>query len=461
MSSEQTFNMIISDGWLVPFAGWKIAARINDKGQGRGDYSSARQGKLFVVIDNDVFIFDKSNSFSVIGRLDTFVGDVFIAENNAGQVGFSDGLGIYIYDSASGTPLERAAIDFTPGYLDFKNTRFLCADVKGSEWRLSEENNGLVWPFDRQHVGQFQAKADNALAAVSVPGAGNLVLVMGKTVTQLWTDVGAQIFPYQLNQAVNIDYGCINPASIAKNERIVAWVGVNEKSGPVIMYMSGDREHRISTDGIDFQLSDLKKPENCYGYMFRQDGHDFYIITWPTDNLTYAYDFNTDKFYTLCDQEMNAFIPKRIAFFNNEYYFVSIIDGNLYKLSTDFDNFDYGNGRVFEMPRVRVCRTVLAPDGEMSQSQFVAGYAGFTVEQGQFTYVSGDTDNIPRIDMRVSKDGGVSFGSDVSVIMNPQGIRQNRCMWWGLGMANDLVHQVRFWGFQRFVVTNGAVGVRL
>ena len=154
---------------------------------------------------------------------------------------------------------------------------------------------------------------------------------MGSTVTEPWQDVGATLFPYQRNSSVNIDYGCLNPATIAFNENFVIWLAANEKSGPFIAYSTGGDINKISTDGIDFKFTQLKNPANSYGFLFRQDGHQIYQITFPDDNLTYIYDFNTKKFFTLCDENFNAHIAKRIAFLIDKYYFVSFVDGNLSK----------------------------------------------------------------------------------------------------------------------------------
>ncbi len=490
MSSEETFNMILSDSWLVPFAGYKNVVTINPTGEGRGIYSSSKLKLLFAVIDNAVYKFDNSLTKTAIGNMQTFIGDVFISENNAGQILFSDSARLYIYVSATNTFLTSGidfTLDFVPGYVTFQNGRFISPASNVSDgnfqWRLSAPNVGTSWPNDAQHRGSLQTKPDKTVATIRFPGRGNLLLVFGSTVAEQWSDVGAQLFPYQRSQSTNIDYGCINPATIAESENIVCWIAANEKSGPVIMYTNGGEVKHISTDGIDFKLATLTNPTNCYGFMFRQDGHLFYVVTWPTDRLSYAYDFNTSQFFTLCDENMDAFIVKRVAFFNNNYYFVSIKDGNLYELSSQFVDYDYGNDKVFEIPRIRITPSIQLPD----QSRFIAGYSGFTIEQGQFDFPDMDTrfqlgtedsslistqdhnlilgggenrrNNVPRVDMCLSKDGGVNFGSNAGIEMNSLGRRANRLMWWRLGSANDLVHQFRFHGFGRFVANNGITGV--
>lgn len=484
MSSEQTFNMIVSDGWLVPFAGYRSVVTINPTGEGRGIYSSAKLNKMFAVIDNDLWIFDTNLAKSNGGRLATSIGDVFIAENNAGQIAISDGSNIYIYDNTSNvfTTLTSAALGFKPGYLTFQDGRFISPDTATNQWRLSASNNGLSWPSTAAFVGAVQTKPDHAVACIRFPSRGNLLLVFGATVTEQWYDVGAQLFPYQRSQSTNIDYGCINPATIAEGENFVCWVAANEKSGPVIMYTNGGEIEHISTDGIDFQLANLQHPTNCYGYMFKQDGHLFYVACWPQDNFSYAYDFKTQAFYTVSDENLNVYIAKKVAFFNEKYYFVSLNDGNLYQMSSNFTDYDYGSDVVKEIPRIRIPKNVQMPD----QSRFIAGYVGFTIEQGQFDYpdintefdlttqdglllttqngvlIGGGenfTNNVPRIDLSLSKDGGVNWGSDVGIKMRPLGLRQNKLMWWSLGAANDLTPQFRFYGFGRFVATNGVLGV--
>jgi hypothetical protein len=447
MSSEETFNMIISDGWNVPFAGYRNVQTINPTGQGRGIYSSPKLQKMFAVIDNNIYKFDTQLIRTKVGQTNTYSGDVFIAENNAGQVAISDLQNIYIYDNATNN-VTQAVTSFTPGYITFQNGRFISPDTSTNQWRLSDPNNGLSWPFGSQYVGSVQTKPDNAAACIRVPGRGNMLYVFGRIVGEPWYDIGANLFPYQRSTSSNIDYGCLNPATIAEMDNIVCWLGANEKSGPVIMYTSGGDIKHISNDGIDFKLAELTNPGNSYGFMFKQDGHICYVLTFPDDNLTYLYDFNTGTFFTLTDEYMNYFIAKRVVFFNNKYYFVSFRDGNLYELSSEITNYDYSNDQIYEIPRIRVTPNIRLPD----QSRFVCGYTGFTIEQGS-------NSTIQRVDMCVSKDGGVNFSSNVSKVLNPIGRRANRLMFWQLGAANDLVHQFRFWGQGRFVVSDGIAGI--
>lgn len=445
ISLEQTFNMLISDDWLVPYAGHKKVAQIADSGQGRGIYRSTNLGQMIVVIDNGVYRVNQNLAFDRIGTLGTFSGDVSIAENNARQIAICDKKNIYIYDySTNVTPaFQKLNLDWLPSYITFQAGYFIATSPNNGQWRLSNPNNGLIWDSGAPDVGAFQTKADKPIAIVPLPGSSNEIMIFGSTVALLWTNTGQQLFPYQLNSYANIDYGCLNPATIAAGDKFLVWLAANEKSGPVIMMSQGTQTTQISNDGINFKLASLTKPEDAYGFLFKQDGHLIYQLTFATDNFTLAYDFNTQKFFTLTDEYMNYHIAKRVVFFNNRYYFVSINDGDLYELNSIYTTY---NGA--EIPRVRVCKNIRLPDS----TNFIVQNINFTLEQGENSSVS-------RVDFSRSIDGGASFSNYEGYPLQSLGHRRNRFDINSQGLANDFVPQFRFWGLGRFVATNGEVSI--
>jgi len=518
ISVEQVYNMFQTDGWMVNYAGYKQTDIIEYVGRGRGIFNSTKLDHLVIVIDNNVYIVDSDLSSTKVGTLDTFNGDVFIAENDAHQIAICDKKDIYIFDyiASTFTKISSTTLGFTPGYIDFQNGYFLSPDTSGPSWHLSAPNNGLSWPSGSGNVGRFQTKPDNPVACVRFPGRGNQLFVMGKTVTEVWMDVGYQLFPYQRSSSINIDYGCLNASTIAAGDTFLLWLGINEKSGPAIMISNGGDAQQISNDGINYKLAQLKAPENAYGFLFKQDGKLFYQLTFPDprDNFTITYDVLEKKFYFLCDENMDCHIAKRMAYFHNNYYFISFTDGNLYESNSKYTTY---NGR--EIPRIIIPATVRSVDG----SQFVTNSINFTMEQGMdneeslfaipnlykgvistsvdfplsgtpeigwyYTVTSlSVTDNnpartntgqsfvpgeivwngtrwdvvqdlTPRVDLSVSRDGGVSFGNSVGMWLNPVSARQNKFVYFNLGYSNEFVPQFRFWGTSRFVLNNGLVSI--
>lgn len=475
ISQAQTWNMIISDGFLVPSAGYKLKAELSVNGVGRGIFTSTRAKKMIAIIGNMAFVIDPQLNFSPIGTLETFSGDVFMDENDNNQIAICDKNKIYIYKYLTGEFIT-VVTDFTPGYIAFQDGYFIApvigTNVGSGTWRLSALNDGTSWPFSASTVGTFQTKPDQPVACIRFPGRGNLLFVMGTNVTEIWNDIGNFPYPYQRNSSTNIDYGCINPATIAFGDSFVVWIGVNEKMGPVILYSTGGEAQQISTDGINFKLAHINNPSNSFGFLFKQDGHLLYQFTFndPADQLTFVYDFTTQKLFNFSNETMDAHIAKKVSFFNDTYYFVSTIDGNLYELSSVFTNYDYSPNPaiqtiVNEIPRIRICDTFRLPD----TSPFITNNLSFILEEGEpnvlsENYLQQQTTNLQaiqsrRVDLSISIDGGETFGSAAPYFLNPPGKRRNRIQYWRLGYANEMTTQFRFWGFQRFVVGDGIMKV--
>lgn len=475
INASRTFNMIIADDWLVDYAGYKLVKSISPQGKGRGLFASIRDNRLIAILDNKVWSIgvyatgsERSYTISQVGVINSFNGDVFMDENINNQIAICDQHNIYIYNYVTGAFTQAILPEgFTPGYVTYQDGYFISPDVNSASWALSAVNNGLNWFWGASGepvLGALQTKADYAKVTLRVPGKGNLLFVMGNFVTELWTDVGSAIFPYQRSYSINMDYGCLNAATVASLDHIVAWLGYNDKSGPVICYSTGGDIKQVSTDGINYRLSQLVDPASSSAFFMKLSGHLIYQLTFynEKDNWTVLYDFTTQKFYDATDEYMNFHNARRVAFFDNEYYFVSFRDGNLYKMSPNLYNYDYGKFsddtlKIYNIPRIRICSNIRLPN----QFRYSINNMTFTVEQGNDEDNDfNDPDYKPGIDMCLSKNGGISFGNNAPrKMLYPVGRRMNRLNWWSLGVSNDSVAQFRFWGRGPWKCTNGEVNV--
>ena len=450
-SIESTYNMIISDGALVPFSGYKNVKSIAPKGTARQLYRSANFKHLISVIDDVIYEIAEDLSTARVGELDTSRGDVYIADNNANQIAFVDGLKVYIYDHKANT-FEGVTVDFAPVYITFMDGYFIAADGNSNEWHLSDLNNGKIWRTAQDTVGALETRPDTLVAVIRHPDIPR-ILVIGKTVTEIWSPFANEsptpVFPFSRDNSLEINYGAVNRGSIASGFGMVVWLATNEAAGPTIHVFSKEGSKSISTDGIDFVLDKLKRPEEANAFLFEEDGHVFYFITFPSDEVSYVYDFNTNKFFNVTDNCLNAHIAKRVAFFSNKHYFVSDQDANLYELGTDITTLD-----GHECPRLRITKPIRALDSK----RFITTNVGLTIEQGNNEEKNHTTTQ--RVGISLSKDGSDTFGNVDFQTLNALGNRRNKLQWWRLGAANDLTIQFQFYSDARFVVIGGWLRIR-
>lgn len=504
ISDERTWNMFISDEWLINFAGYKQAVEIlADSSEGRGLFHSTRGNFLIAVLGANIYRIDANLGFTFLFSITTSTGEVFMDENLSSQIAIVDGsTTAYIYNYTTETAgaivfdYGTGGTVFTPNYVTYQNTYFIFGNgdntTSGSQWfvyKTGFDPNTPVDPFKLVWVQTLtlQTKPDYAKACIRIPSHGNNLLVLGSTVAEIWTNVaGIQI--YQRQSSINIDYGVASVSTIAASDDMIVWLGINEKSSPAIMVMAGGQAQRLSTDGIDYLLSGVQRPDKSTAMFYRQDGHVFYILTFfdQADNFSIMYDFTTEKFFDITDWDFTYHPARQMAYFNNEIYFVSLKQGSLMRISTDLTTISTDIQNEYEIPRVRKCDTYRLPGSD----RFIVNQFSFTVENGveqdvdfQFEcdgYILGESSgNImyseddlpllveggscqiyrPRIDVTCSKNGGETYGNAVPYFMHATGHYKNQPRFNKLGEANQFTIQMRFWGFGAVVIANGMLEV--
>jgi len=518
VSPARTYNMFITsadDGeeeWLVNFAGYaSIKELVGTGAVGRGIFHSIRGNFIIAVVGTEVIRMDTDSSTPlVVGSIGTESVEVVIDENLANQICIVDGAKAYIYNYTApstfgevvltGTVIPTSSV-FIPNYVTYQNQFFIFGNgvggVDGSTWYVYFESTGQDLVY--QTSLKLQTKPDYAIAALRIPGGGNNLLVLGTTVAEVWTQIPS-LETYQRLQTMNIDYGCISVSTIGSSGSYVAWLGVNEKSSPAIMVMSGGQAQAqaISTDGIDYLLDRIQFPAQSTAFFFRQDGHLFYQLTFynAADNLTIAYDFNTKKFFDLTNYNFNYHPARQVTYFQNELYFVSLNDGNLYELNSDLVTESRGPGLPDHIiPRIRVCPTFRFPRPE----KFRVNLFTFVIESGMIPDVGGPLDcegyiiteqteayiyteddlpilveagschggvysttnplGFPRVNISISKNGGITFSNEVSYIMHDTSNYQCQPRLSRVGVCNQFGLQLRFEGAGRFVVKNGVIEI--
>lgn len=497
ISSEKTYNMFISDGFLVDFFGWKkIGEWPETSGKGRGSFASARSNSLIMVIGSAVIQINASLVSRFIGNLKTSIGLLTFDENLSGQICICDGVDAYIFNTntLSLTPQNmRDNIGFIPNTVTFHDTYFIFGNAdytsNGSKYYVFKYST----PTTIEYVSSpaLQTKPDFALAAKRIPSGGKNILVFGKTVTEVQTDVGAaSVNIYQAVSSFSIDYGVASVDTIAANDKIVVWLGINEFNAPaIVMYMTGgykvltqtDKSGNDRTDGISYLIENVNNPSVAFGYMLRRDGHLFYVLSFPDalDNFTVAYDFKNDGFIFLTDQNANFFPPASVSYFNKGTYFTSYINNGIYELSTKYSTYNENiianiEEKNYFIPRYRVCDNIRFPDS----SKFIANLLRLTMQNGNdpsFTFLKSienvifitnedgdiltsetgvplvteesvtELPYVPRVDMTWSLDGGITWGSYISQDLRFSAFNQSVLQWTNIGACNDIVIKFAFW----------------
>jgi len=505
VNAEKTYNMFISDGALINSPGYAKARQLLELGEGRAIYNSTRGNFMIVVVSSNVYRVQNTNLTSVLlGTISTASGEVYVAENLNNQICIVDGLNIYIYDHSGAPSLTAQSglpVDFIPNHVCYHNTFFLFGNgnrtSSGAAWYAFEYATSTTIQLAKTLA--LQTKPDQAIAIKRIPGQSNNVIVFGRNVCEVHSQVGG-VENYRRNSSVSIDYGCLAVETIAVSGDYVMWVGTNQRNAPSLMVFDGQGAFEISTDGISDALKNLKHPEMSTATFHTEFGHLQYIVTFyhEDDNVSFMYDLKTKLFFNLSDQKTNYFPARQIAYFNNKTYFVALNNGSIYELSSEFTTYDENiigdalpDPRInHEIPRIRICDTIRLPNNE----PFRVGSITFTMDMGNdnlppnmdclefiitedgdfvisedgppyYYHVpedAGEEDCLStqyqgRVDLALSGNGGETYSNYVPRFTNPVGKRRNIIHWENLGSFNEFTPKFRFWTKGRVIVFGGVV----
>ncbi len=96
---------------------------------------------------------------------------------------------------------------------------------------------------------------------------------------------------------------------------------------------NGYNAQRISTHAIEWQIQQYDVINDAIGYSYQQDGHLFYILTFPTANATWCYDATTGAWHERAGWDGVKFVRHRSncqANFNNEILVGDWLNGLVY-----------------------------------------------------------------------------------------------------------------------------------
>ena len=436
ISLETTYNMYSSYGALITYPGYARVRQLGLLTNSRGIYESQIFNHMIVVVDERVRIISTALGIATIGTLDTNAGDVFFAENANSEIAISDNQNYYVYNYNTGA-FAKHDIGFHPGQLGDQNGYIFAVQRGTSIVRYSNVNDALTW--DVRNASSFGNEVSQG-----VKNLGNLVFMFGTQTTRILRNLGQAINPYRQDPSTNILYGTLNPNSIASGFNMICWVGAGKDLNTSILVSTGGIAQKISTPGIDTILQKLTNPKNCYAFIFQQDGHIFYQVTFLADNITLVYDFTSQEFLNSSDQNMNHHIAQNCVRFNNSYYFISFADEYLYEMGSKYENFD---GEV--IPQIRI----LPPIRRKDYQQFIIKKLEMNLQQGQ-------SESPQYVDLSISRNGGATFGNVVRNTLTPLADRKMTTQWFQLGLSNDITLQFRFVGLSRFVVLSAYIQER-
>lgn len=118
------------------------------------------------------------------------------------------------------------------------------------------------------------------------------LFLAGSDSIELWYNTGTTGFPFARDTNGFLEIGCAAGLSLAKADNSVFWLA----NDLTVRRLSGLTPVRVSQHGVE-QAIRKYTISDAYGFNYTQDGHVFYVLTFPTDARTWIYDATTSEWH--------------------------------------------------------------------------------------------------------------------------------------------------------------------
>lgn len=300
------------------------------------------------------------------------------------------------------------------------------------------------------------------------------IYLLGENSSEVWVDVGAVPFPFQRIPGTSTQHGIASVFSVARVGNSFAYVSRNIRGQGQIVQMNGYTPVRISTHAVENTLQN-QYIDDAIAWTYQLEGHEIYVVSFPTLDLTWAYDATTQMWHKwLWVDNDNVYHRHRgncSALFQGLIIVGDHTNGKLYELSkqvytddgqeirrvrraphlvSDLQRQYFDEFQIQFQPGVGTTGlSTQDTNNYIGNPYYIYPGATLTVAPNITLYIanssSANTSDVttnPQAMLRWSNDGGSTWSREYWVSIGAIGKYKNRAIWRRLGMARDRVFEV-------------------
>lgn len=304
--------------------------------------------------------------------------------------------------------------------------------------------------FNKRGTGQFQitnlyGTDIDSLDFATAEGSPDLLVslivdhrelwLLGETSVEVFYNSGNADFPFERIQGAFIEMGCAAKHSVAKMDNSVFWLSADERGQGVVVRAVGYQPQRISTHAIEYAIGQMADISDAVAYTYQQEGHSFYVLSFPSANATWTYDASTNLWHQRAwrdpeDASLNRHRSQVHMAFAGRNIVGDWEAGRLYHL--DLDTFT-DNGDL--IPRIRAC-------SHLSADLRLQFFNALQIDMETGVGLPSGQGSDPKAMLQCSDDGGFTWGNEMWASLGKIGEHKRRVRWRRLGKSRDRVFRV-------------------
>lgn len=387
-------------------------------GEVRGVWNA--EGTNFAVIGNTVYRFDSSFNATSLGTLPNSTGQVSMADNGTQlAIAHQDG---WHWVALTGTAIAPVVGAPLGSIIDQQDQYVVFAEEIGGEWGLTAL--GDLSTIDPLQVATAESQPDNLISVLSLHRE---IWLFGDETIEIWDDTGGAFFPFSPASGGMIEQGCAAKRSIAKIDNSAFWWG-RDRNGRAVCYRANSYVPvRISTHAIEERVQAYSTISDAISYSYQEEGHPFYVTTFPSGDETWVYDVSTGAWHQRASYDING-QPHR----DRAVCHASSAGKHLVG--------DYENGMLYQSANSITTDNGTPVYRERGWESATEEHKKFRLDSLELIAQMGDgngSGGAPIVWLQVSQDSGQTWGYERQRTLGPIGKRKTRAKWRRLGAGRD------------------------
>lgn len=289
---------------------------------------------------------------------------------------------------------------------------FIVARTGTEKFYWSAVLDGLTW--DSLSFASAERKPDNLVGLIVV---GDELWMAGENSWEFWVPTGNADAPLERIEGRVYDRGAVNRDAITNYDNTAAWVGQDK-----IVYRGGPVPQRISDFGVEERLAETD-PADINIWSFKWNGHEFLMVN--TAQGTFAYDAATKQWAEFKSWNRTGWRAHIGAMVGSVLYAGDDTNGTIWTLSQAqlLDGAD---------PIERISSAIVRKTGAPAPLNSVH----VDISPGQTPYLTGQG-AAPELELRLSRDGGKTYGGWRTAPIGAQGDYRRRTFWTRCGLIDE------------------------
>lgn len=347
--------------------------------------------------------------------------------DNGMQLIIVNGARGWIYTTAAGLVQITSPAFYPARTVTFFDGYFILEREGTNEWFLSAlydglTYNGLDFASAEAQPGEVVGTCQNL----------QLLFIFCTAHIELWYDAGTADFPFQRYAGGVINYGCVSPYTITKQDGAVFFLG----SDKVFYRLQANVPIRVSTHPIEHVIEQDTNLEAAFCMTWTIEGHKMVSLTLPSSGITVCYDISTGKWHdrNSVDDRFNDLGAWRFTTCLVAYDAIYFGDG----LSGQIGKLNWNTYTELGHPMMGL---IASSNQHQDRKRVFVGRFELDVQAGVGLTTSQGSD--PQIMLRRSIDGGETWSLQQPWrSMGLQGAYTQRLRWLRQGQGRQMMWQL-------------------